>query len=87
MNPTASPGPPPAELDMRATRCPAPIIALGRHVRTGATGLIVLLADDPAAEADVPAWCRLTGSALLSAEHVGVEGTTGYMRYTIELAG
>lgn len=74
-----------AELDMRGTRCPAPIIALGRYLRAGATGPVALLADDPAAEIDVPAWCRLTGSELLSAEPVDHNGADRCVRYTIEL--
>jgi len=48
--------------------CPLPIIELGR----AADGLpageeIVLRADDPAARADVAAWCRMRGHALVSA--------------------
>lgn len=60
------------ELDERGTRCPQPIIALGKaalgkaaHATSGEVR-IVLLADDPAAIVDVPAWCRMTSARLLN---------------------
>jgi tRNA 2-thiouridine synthesizing protein A len=47
-------------LDCRGMRCPLPIIVLARHSGEVASGeVIALLADDPAARSDVPAWCRL----------------------------
>ena len=58
-------------LDERGSLCPQPIIALGRATRRLPPGEVVaLLADDVAAESDVPAWCRLTGAELLGAEDV-----------------
>jgi TusA-related sulfurtransferase len=51
-------------VDSRGRRCPLPIIdlaAAARHATAGA--VITLLADDPAAEADVAAWCRMRGHA------------------------
>ena len=63
--PTAvSPGPQPEArlLDARGLRCPLPVIQLARLVRTLAPGERVrVLADDPAARADLPAWGRMTG--------------------------
>lgn len=62
---------PPAELwiDERGHRCPAPVIALGRAGRAATDEtLIVVLADDPAAEFDVPAWCRMTGNELVDSQ-------------------
>lgn len=58
----------PFEIDERGTRCPHPIIELGKFARAhSGKGLrVVLLADDIAAKSDVPAWCRLTNSTLLS---------------------
>ncbi|WP_306209425.1 sulfurtransferase TusA family protein [Actinoplanes sp. RD1] len=47
-------------VDSRGRRCPLPIIDLARalpEVEVG--GLIRVLADDPAAANDIPAWCRL----------------------------
>jgi tRNA 2-thiouridine synthesizing protein A len=31
--------------------------------------VLVLTARDPGARADIPAWCRMTGHALIAAEH------------------
>ncbi len=51
--------------------CPVPIIRLARVAATLPPGsLVALLTDDPAAEHDVPAWCRLRGHALLASEPV-----------------
>lgn len=47
-------------LDCRGQRCPLPVIALARRVAEVPAGTVVrLLADDPAAAVDVPAWCRM----------------------------
>lgn len=53
-------------IDSRGTRCPQPILELARawpSVPIG--GEITILADDPAAETDIAAWCRLRGQELL----------------------
>jgi tRNA 2-thiouridine synthesizing protein A len=59
------PGPevgPAVVVDARGLRCPLPVIRLAQAVRSlpDATRVIVL-ATDPAAAHDVPAWCRLRG--------------------------
>jgi TusA-related sulfurtransferase len=52
----------PVTVDSRGRRCPLPIIDLAAAARGAAPGtVIVLLADDPAAAADVSAWCRMRG--------------------------
>lgn len=56
-------------LDMRGRKCPAPIIALGKQSRVTPGVTVILLADDPAAAYDVPAWCRMTGGELLASGH------------------
>jgi TusA-related sulfurtransferase len=49
-------------VDSRGRRCPLPIIDLAAAARTAAGGtLITVIADDPAAATDVPAWCRMRG--------------------------
>jgi tRNA 2-thiouridine synthesizing protein A len=49
-------------VDARGRRCPLPIIDLARAAIAAPDGtLITLLADDPAAAADVAAWCRMRG--------------------------
>lgn len=51
-------------VDSRGRRCPLPIIDLAAAARSASVGsVIVLIADDPAADADVPAWCRMRGQA------------------------
>lgn len=57
------------ELDERGHRCPQPVIALGRAARAYPAGTtIAVLADDPVAVIDIPAWCHLTGATYLG-EH------------------
>lgn len=49
-------------LDCRGMRCPLPIIELARRIGdVGVGDAVEVLADDPAARADVPAWCRMKG--------------------------
>ncbi|MFI7546154.1 sulfurtransferase TusA family protein [Actinoplanes sp. NPDC049599] len=55
------------EVDARGRRCPLPIIDLARRMPSVPVGAVVrVLADDPAAANDIPAWCRLKGQ-----EYVG----------------
>jgi tRNA 2-thiouridine synthesizing protein A len=47
-------------LDCRGQRCPLPIIELAKNYRRVEVGDVVrVLADDPAAANDIPAWCRM----------------------------
>ena len=49
-------------LDCRGQRCPLPIIELARALPALPVGSVLrVLADDPAAAVDVPAWCRMRG--------------------------
>ena len=59
--------PEPAQvLDCRGQRCPLPVIALARELPSLPVGAILrVLADDPAAANDIPAWCRLRGQEYL----------------------
>lgn len=51
-------------------KCPIPIILLAQRIAEVPIGdLVEVLADDPAAKSDLPAWC-----ALKSHEFVGVAG-------------
>jgi tRNA 2-thiouridine synthesizing protein A len=55
-------------LDMRGQLCPLPVIELARHIGDVAVGeTLVVLADDPAAASDIPAWCRMRGHAYVGA--------------------
>ena len=49
-------------VDARGNRCPIPVIDLARHAAEHPTARRVLvLATDPAAAYDIPAWCRMRG--------------------------
>jgi len=64
----APPAPAPAlTLDALGKKCPIPIIMLAERigeVRIGQT--IEVLADDPAAKTDLPAWCALKSQEFVS---------------------
>jgi tRNA 2-thiouridine synthesizing protein A len=60
-------------IDARGQLCPLPIIELGRAAKALVSGLIELIADDPAALADVPAWCSLRGADLVGTTTQGAE--------------
>jgi tRNA 2-thiouridine synthesizing protein A len=63
---------PDAIVEARGLLCPVPIIRLARAAAALPPGaLIELLTDDPAAEYDVPAWCRLRGHELVCSEPLG----------------
>ncbi len=54
-------------LDCRGWKCPRPIIELARRIPEVEVGQVVrLIADDPAAETDVAAWCRMRRQELLA---------------------
>ena len=59
------------DLDARGLKCPLPIVRLTQAIKTLSHGEIQVLADDPAFEADVAAWCRKTGNALVSVNRSG----------------
>lgn len=47
-------------LDCLGRRCPLPVIELAKRIREAEIGDVVrVLADDPAAANDIPAWCRM----------------------------
>lgn len=49
-------------LDCLGKRCPLPVIELARSISSVEVGDVVrVLADDPAAAVDIPAWCRMRG--------------------------
>jgi TusA-related sulfurtransferase len=52
-------------VDARGERCPLPVIRLARAVKDDpSVGQITVLATDPAAAHDIPAWCRMRGHRL-----------------------
>ena len=60
---------PAVELDCREMPCPMPVIELARHLGDVAVGdLLAVVAHDPAAAVDVPAWCRMKGQDYVGAD-------------------
>jgi tRNA 2-thiouridine synthesizing protein A len=58
-------------LDCRGRRCPLPVIELARALPEVAIGEVIrVLADDPAAAADIPAWCRMRGQTFAGESEV-----------------
>lgn len=55
-----------------------PVIALARATRAHPGALARLLASDPAAKHDVPAWCRMKGAELIGSESMD-DGTVAYV--------
>ncbi len=53
-------------IDALGKKCPIPIIMLAERIREVAIGqTIEVLADDPAAQSDLPAWCMLKSQEYL----------------------
>jgi tRNA 2-thiouridine synthesizing protein A len=54
------------EIDCLGQRCPLPVIALAKRLPQADVGEVIrVLADDPAAAIDIPAWCRMRGQEYL----------------------
>jgi tRNA 2-thiouridine synthesizing protein A len=67
----------PLLVDALGRRCPLPVIMLAKLAAAQPPGTrIEVLADDPAAAIDIPAWCRLRGHTFIRADG---------NRYTVEL--
>ncbi|GLI03085.1 sulfurtransferase TusA family protein [Phytohabitans aurantiacus] len=66
-------------IDCLGQRCPLPVIALAKRLPGVPVGEVVrVLADDPAAANDIPAWCRMRGH-----EYVGRITTDGAPAYDV----
>lgn len=56
-------------INARGLVCPHPVIALAQAANRAEPGSrLVLLADDPVATTDVPAWCRMREAQLLEVD-------------------
>lgn len=61
----------PDVIDARGHRCPVPTLKLRRYLAAQSAGAtVVLLADDPMAQFDVPHFCNQNNYVLLSTEPV-----------------
>ncbi|MFQ5898825.1 MAG: sulfurtransferase TusA family protein [Candidatus Methylomirabilia bacterium] len=57
---------PDRSIDCIGLFCPMPILKIGEAIRELGVGQVIeMVADDPAAEADMKSWSKRTGHALL----------------------
>ena len=57
------------ELNARRLLCPLPVIRTQDAVKKLAAGdILAVICTDPGVMQDIPAWCRINGHAVLSAE-------------------
>ncbi|MHB1473522.1 MAG: sulfurtransferase TusA family protein [Dermatophilaceae bacterium] len=69
------------EVDARGLRCPLPVIRLAAAARDAPVGTgIIVLASDPAARHDIPAWCRMRGHELREMTQVS---DPAYLRFVV----
>lgn len=67
------------EVDGRGLRCPLPVVELARRLGDVAVGeTLAVVATDPAARHDVPAWCRMRGQEYLG-EDTAADGLPRYV--------
>jgi tRNA 2-thiouridine synthesizing protein A len=60
---------PALRLDCLGLKCPLPVVHLARRIVEIEPGQVIeVLADDPAAAADIAAWCRMRGEELVAAD-------------------
>jgi tRNA 2-thiouridine synthesizing protein A len=58
------------DLDLRGLKCPMPMVKVSQNINNVPIGGVIrAVATDPACEADIPAWARLTGNEVISIEH------------------
>ncbi|WP_144121551.1 sulfurtransferase TusA family protein [Catellatospora sichuanensis] len=64
-------------LNCLGQRCPLPVIALAKRLPAVPVGAVVrVLADDPAAAVDIPAWCRMRAQEYVGA--IAVDGSPAF---------
>lgn len=73
-------------VDARGQRCPLPVIRLAQAVRDDPDATeVVVLATDPAAAHDIPAWCRMRGHRLVERRDEGDH--TAYVVAVVRASG
>lgn len=61
-----------ATLDTKGLMCPMPIVKLAKKMKEMQVGQVLeLIADDPGAKEDVPAWTQRTGNELVETKQDG----------------
>ena len=64
------------EVDAKGMYCPMPIVKLKKATKTMEPGQVLkLIATDPGAKRDVPAWANKTGAEILSSNEENGEFT------------
>ena len=59
-------------IDALGTWCPVPVGLLRQAAATAPPGQVIeVLADDPLAAVDIPAWCHSAGHEVMTVEYVG----------------
>lgn len=72
-------------IDALGKLCPLPVIELGKRISGVPVGAVVrVLADDPAAKLDIPAWCRMTGQDFLGSEPLGSDRPESALAYLVK---
>jgi tRNA 2-thiouridine synthesizing protein A len=62
-------------IDALGRKCPIPIIMLAEQIRdVPINEIIAVLADDPAARTDIPAWCGMKSHEFVLAETLSSSG-------------
>ncbi|MCU1675467.1 MAG: Cysteine desulfurase [Frankiales bacterium] len=70
-------------VDSLGRSCPQPVIDLAKAIRTVSVGAVVeVLADDPVAAVDIPAWCWSQGH-----EYLGEQAADIGVRYRVRRGG
>ncbi len=60
------------EVDARGLLCPLPVIRLQAAAKGQAVGVTIkITATDPGVRADIPAWCRVHGHAVVAERQDG----------------
>lgn len=60
------------ELDLKGLICPMPMVRVSQSISSVPVGgVLKAVATDPACEADIPAWARLTGNEVLDIQKDG----------------
>jgi tRNA 2-thiouridine synthesizing protein A len=73
---------PDRRIDCTGLFCPMPIVKTREAIKQIASGqLLEMLSDDPASEADMKSWARITGHQL-----VAVERESGVLRFLVRKA-
>ncbi len=77
----------PEVVDARGLRCPLPVVRLAARARDLPAGtLVTVLATDPAARHDVPAWARMRGHATAGERRVVPDdGDPAHWELTVRL--